>query len=1289
MPGTIHVTVLEAVDLPAELKESPELLAVKVSLGSKEFTTRYRRFDTKSTRSWDSDFAFPVLNLKDKLGLALCDPEGKILTKCEIEVPSILQQGYREQYVELSAGGRLHVKLSFVLTDAERKKVNEMRAAAQSKKEKEQKDNMMVRRSNKLTKSIERAYDFKRKEDYCTDNGLRTIAENKEEHAGKPLDDWEVFSREKEKEVSPPACLFALPQPPLSPALKPSSPVDTGKGVVEVSADRERCSKNKYISPCSLVEGVLCHSSLNQDNIMEGTVRTLSSDPSTPDVSVISPVTEKELEADSKPPVDSTKGPPSVLSETNGQKENRPSPLTSVDGTCNMGSQDNTVPCPVPEMEECMESRLLDARQEVKKVIGNQGFSKSREENPFFPRRTTINNLVEADSPISDTASQSVQKEKQVAVVNVAPVKEIVSKLQGSSNFGQGVVPAVKTSTVKGRDVVRQVPRVKEVDRTSSRPSPQVIETPFVVQKSIGEQIETASSTLEIDSSTVGTLQVGDGSTESRAPGVEVKSVLLSSDVPTSKLRVPVVRNDGNQYSSTNGGEGACEIEEEIKPVLSSSNVRSPRAGLYHAKARQTGDSRILEPASISQEANGLTIPKAHLSSFEIDSPRLEQTLAKMEKSPGLLARLLSDDCTGTEEEVKAQLKSTTSAPIDGWVCVERPPMTWEDALRVAERELEVATAAEQATSAAFCLPSPGNVSTYHVAGPPSPLARVGASTSPAQFSLPSAEDIFAPLPGTPPKASRTKAGITAGFVKSHTERYESVLNQASGNVGNTLFPTKSSSPSEVERLSSGRRSAEEELLRWEERLRNWGQAAELKVIQEESAHMNRGRERQLSWDIDDFEDSIRKDFEARLQSPRSDSETTSSRLAVPAAEVMWDPEDTSRSKLLSSDADASTTHEGSAYLFDDFQVEDEESLMQEVSKPEGINDTQMKNVVLCEERRLKNPIIATDFYKNETIDTPKNHMVLPEERALENMIQIAEPKSMDDKQICTSMNDVVFPEEGAVEEVLCITRPKSMHGGKAADVEKIIASIEKVLEVIPLHLVPKKDSILELEKESSLSIFDPKLSSEARELAKTKSPSKLNAVNILIPRAISVNQLSFSEGSLGALKCWEKFNAEAKDYSLVSRFSPVDLQRINKPEALLAKAAVQDLSRAKADLIIDSLCKSLESAPEFLSPREQTPENSMDHEESKPCDEEKHKNALIGGALKQVLGGAVLVAGVFVLWPKNAGNTERYHIVKSGETLSNILPEQTIDPASKFCKLNPQVCERKTVYPGQRLRLG
>lgn len=43
-----------------------------------------------------------------------------------IEIPSIIQKGSRDEFVSLSKGGRIHLRMSFVLTDEERKKIERM-----------------------------------------------------------------------------------------------------------------------------------------------------------------------------------------------------------------------------------------------------------------------------------------------------------------------------------------------------------------------------------------------------------------------------------------------------------------------------------------------------------------------------------------------------------------------------------------------------------------------------------------------------------------------------------------------------------------------------------------------------------------------------------------------------------------------------------------------------------------------------------------------------------------------------------------------------------------------------------------------------------------------------------------------------------------------------------------------------------------------------------------------------------------------------------------------------------
>lgn len=137
MPGTIKVSVLEAVDLPEVLTDGPigKDVTAKVTLGPRMFKTQPGVADGGRIASWNSDFAFPVMNLRDKLVISICDSEDHSVTQTAIEIPSIIQKGSRDEFVALNKGGRIHLRMSFVLTDDERKKIETMRVAALKRKE--------------------------------------------------------------------------------------------------------------------------------------------------------------------------------------------------------------------------------------------------------------------------------------------------------------------------------------------------------------------------------------------------------------------------------------------------------------------------------------------------------------------------------------------------------------------------------------------------------------------------------------------------------------------------------------------------------------------------------------------------------------------------------------------------------------------------------------------------------------------------------------------------------------------------------------------------------------------------------------------------------------------------------------------------------------------------------------------------------------------------------------------------------------------------------------------------
>lgn len=136
MPGSIRVSVLEAFDLPETTADGKDV-SVKVSVGKREYQTTPSRAAAGKTTSWNSDFVFPVLNLQDSLVVVLLGDDGEAISKNEIDTPSIVERGLFDVDLPLNGGGNIHLRLSFVLTDEERRRIDAMRAAALKRREQE------------------------------------------------------------------------------------------------------------------------------------------------------------------------------------------------------------------------------------------------------------------------------------------------------------------------------------------------------------------------------------------------------------------------------------------------------------------------------------------------------------------------------------------------------------------------------------------------------------------------------------------------------------------------------------------------------------------------------------------------------------------------------------------------------------------------------------------------------------------------------------------------------------------------------------------------------------------------------------------------------------------------------------------------------------------------------------------------------------------------------------------------------------------------------------------------
>ncbi|KAJ7567321.1 hypothetical protein O6H91_02G142500 [Diphasiastrum complanatum] len=133
MPGSVKVSVLEAEHLPSTVKDG-DLVSVRVSVGKREYQTKPSQAFGGRTTSWKYEFSYPVTNLRDNLVIAAIDSKEEIITKSEIQTTSIIQKGFWDTFFSFKGGGRLHLKLCFVLSDEERKKIELMRLEALRRK---------------------------------------------------------------------------------------------------------------------------------------------------------------------------------------------------------------------------------------------------------------------------------------------------------------------------------------------------------------------------------------------------------------------------------------------------------------------------------------------------------------------------------------------------------------------------------------------------------------------------------------------------------------------------------------------------------------------------------------------------------------------------------------------------------------------------------------------------------------------------------------------------------------------------------------------------------------------------------------------------------------------------------------------------------------------------------------------------------------------------------------------------------------------------------------------------
>ncbi|CAM0953353.1 unnamed protein product [Alopecurus aequalis] len=119
MPGSIKVSdVQPPVATP---------LFLQVAVGKKEY----------SGNIGQDGFSFPVTSLRDSMVMTLYDADKELVSKTDVNAKAVVELGTMEVIFTLDSGGTIILQLQFLLSDEDRKRVQEMRNSAMKRKQQE------------------------------------------------------------------------------------------------------------------------------------------------------------------------------------------------------------------------------------------------------------------------------------------------------------------------------------------------------------------------------------------------------------------------------------------------------------------------------------------------------------------------------------------------------------------------------------------------------------------------------------------------------------------------------------------------------------------------------------------------------------------------------------------------------------------------------------------------------------------------------------------------------------------------------------------------------------------------------------------------------------------------------------------------------------------------------------------------------------------------------------------------------------------------------------------------
>ncbi|KAF6998063.1 hypothetical protein CFC21_014222 [Triticum aestivum] len=136
-------------------------LFLQVNLGKKEY----------SGYIGQDGFSFPVTSLRDSMVLSLYDADKELVSKTEVKTRSIVELGSTDVVFTLDSGGEIILQLQFLLSDEDRKRIQEMRNSAMKRKQQElfgNGDELYFQESIPPKEQAEEISDIPNKEDRLT-----------------------------------------------------------------------------------------------------------------------------------------------------------------------------------------------------------------------------------------------------------------------------------------------------------------------------------------------------------------------------------------------------------------------------------------------------------------------------------------------------------------------------------------------------------------------------------------------------------------------------------------------------------------------------------------------------------------------------------------------------------------------------------------------------------------------------------------------------------------------------------------------------------------------------------------------------------------------------------------------------------------------------------------------------------------------------------------------------------------------------------------------------------------